>query len=166
MAEYARFNWASSEELGQWASVDVPWRYYLSTEVYFGAPGCCGTVRPVESGAGGVRPPLGNLHVLTAVQPDADPMSAESRARLQVLDAELHTRGILSLPAIGSSIDGDHREESRAVFGLDDVEARELGLRFGQVAIFSWRGPTWSLLACATLRQEHRRWRWVAADIR
>jgi hypothetical protein len=79
---------------------------------------------------------------------------------MAVLDRELQAARLTSIHAIGVSFDGNHREDSRAVFGLDDAYARELGLRFGQVAIFAWRGPRWSLLACATDRQVHRAWRW------
>ncbi|MGV0734580.1 DUF3293 domain-containing protein [Mycolicibacter sinensis] len=161
MAEYRQFAWMSHEELERRARCDIPWRYYLNTEVYIVAPDCHGTVRPVVSETGGVDPPLGSLHVITAIQPDADPLTAESRARLQVLDAELRAARIASIPAVGSSVGGGHSEESRAVFGIDDAAARELGLKFGQVAVFSWSGPMWSLLACASTRQDHRAWRWV-----
>jgi hypothetical protein len=79
---------------------------------------------------------------------------------MNVLDRELHAAGITSIPAIGSSFDGNHSEESRAVFGLNDASARGLGRRFGQVAVFAWNGPRWSLLACASDRQTHRSWTW------
>lgn len=135
----------------------------MQTAVEFDANGQAGTVWPLGSAETGcTRPPLGALHVITAIQPDTDPTVAENAARMNVLDRELQTAGITSIRAIGSSFDGIHREESRAVFGLDDDQARELGLRFGQVAVFAWRGPRWSLLACATDRQEHRSWRWEA----
>lgn len=101
---------------------------------------------------------LGPLHVITAVQPESEPESDETIARLGVLDRELHAAGITSIRAVGSSFDGNHREESRAIFGLDDALARRLGRQFGQVAVFAWSGPRWSLLACAADRQTHRRW--------
>nr|WP_024440934.1 DUF3293 domain-containing protein [Mycobacterium sp. UM_WGJ] len=94
------------------------------------------------------------------MQPNTDPISAESVARMTALDREQQAAGVASIRAIGGSFDGIHRQESRAVFGLDDDQARAVGLRFGQVAIFAWQGPRWSLLACATDRQEHRGWRW------
>ncbi|WP_369797567.1 DUF3293 domain-containing protein [Mycobacterium sp. UM_WGJ] len=109
---------------------------------------------------GCTRTPLGLLHAITAMQPNTDPISAESVARMTALDREQQAAGVASIRAIGGSFDGIHRQESRAVFGLDDDQARAVGLRFGQVAIFAWQGPRWSLLACATDRQEHRGWRW------
>lgn len=57
-----------------------------------------------------------------------------------VLDREQQDRAIESIPVVGSSLDGNHSENSRAVGGLDDTEARALGLRFGQVAVFAWSG--------------------------
>lgn len=39
--------------------------------------------------------------------------------------------------------------------GLSNEEARQFGLRFGQVAVFAWQGPRWSLLASATDRETH-----------
>lgn len=53
---------------------------------------------------------------------------------MAVLDRELYAADIVAIPALGSSFDGTHCEESRAVFGLDDSSACQLGQRFGQVA--------------------------------
>ena len=53
-------------------------------------------------------------------------------------------------------------ERSLAVFGVTVEEALALGRRFGQVAIFDWEGPGWSLLACVGDRRTDRGWRWVA----
>ncbi|TXI53447.1 DUF3293 domain-containing protein [Mycolicibacter arupensis] len=159
--EHSDFQWTASSTLAQCTQGDYPWQHYLQTAVEFEGDRQAGTVWPVDCGEIGCeQPPLGPLHIITAVQPDSNPTSAENLARMAVLDHELQTAGIASITAIGVSFDGTHREESRAVFGLDDGQARALGLRFGQVAIFGWRGPRWSLLACATDRQEHRRWRW------
>lgn len=161
MHKHGDFAWTASSALARCAQRDFPWQYYLQTAVEFDADGQPGTVRPLDSAEiGCTRPPLGPLHVITAIQPDTDPTSAENVARMTVLDRELQSAGVASIRAIGGSFDGIHREESRAVFGLDDDRARALGLRFGQVAVFAWRGPQWSLLACATDRQEHRGWRW------
>lgn len=143
----------------------TPWLYYDRAAVHFDVPGKGGRVVPV-SGVGGSREllPLGPLHVVAAVQPDGDPGSVDSAARLAVLDRELHALGVQSIRAVGSSLDGGHAEESRAIFGVSDQGARELGLRFGQVAVFAWRDPRWSLLSCATDRQTHRGWKWIAAE--
>ncbi|WP_171054912.1 DUF3293 domain-containing protein [Mycobacterium sp. DBP42] len=92
---------------------------------------------------------------------DRTPDSADNAARMIVLDQELAAARTRSLPVVGASPYGQHAEESWAVFGLSDDQARQLGLRFGQVAVFGWSGPRWSLLACATDRQTHRGWRWL-----
>lgn len=158
MRDFDDFVWASGDDLKRCVEADLPWGHYLATAVEFDGHG---TVYPLDDAAtGAAQPPLGPLHVITAIQPDADPDTVDSRARLAVLDRHLHARGIRFIGAVGESFDGTHREESRAVFGLDDIAARDLGRRFGQVAIFAWCGPRWSLLACATDRQAHRGWRW------
>lgn len=165
MGTYDDFEWTDRDELALLARGDTPWSHYEQTAVQFDAPGLGGRVVPVtDDGDGDEDPPLGPLHVITAVQPNGDPGSSESAARLLLLDHELHAAGVRALRTVGSSIDGDHAEESRAVFDLSDQQARDLGLRFGQVAVFAWSGPRWSLLSCATDRQTHRGWKWIAAD--
>lgn len=155
MLTYDDFSWTSPECLAECANRDSPWHYYLETEVQFDV----GVVRPAEDG-NGHEPPFGPLHVVTAVQPDADPDSAESAARMGILDQELKARAIRAIPVVGSNFDGTQREDIRAIFGLTDDEARGLGARFGQVAVFAWQGEHWSVLACATARSTHARWHW------
>jgi hypothetical protein len=156
---YDDFTWVCPAELGKMAQCTTPWEWYLATKVHIYTSELIGIVCPVESD-GEDDPPLGPLHVITAVQPRSEPDSDENIARIGVLDRELRAAGISSVRAVGTSLDGKHREESRAVFGLDDAQARGIGRRFGQVAIFSWTGPRWSLLASAGDRQTHRLWRW------
>ena len=157
---YEHFDWTTPAELKRLAARNEPWRYYLDTEVYLEGVELKGTVRPVDE-HGEDHPPMDSLHVVAAVQPGADPASDESAARTAVLTQFLATEEILFIRAVGSSFDGSHREESLAAFGLGDDEAREIGRKFGQVAVFSWRGPQWSLLASAGTRQSHRPWRWT-----
>ncbi|MBI3224362.1 MAG: DUF3293 domain-containing protein [Mycolicibacterium cosmeticum] len=165
MQTYEHFEWTSAEELARLAGGETPWEYYEQTAVYFDVPGASGRVVPMSDAGGDAESlPLGPLHVVTAVQPGGDPASTDSAARLAVLDRELCAAGIRSVHSVGSSLDGEHAEESRAIFGLSDQQVRELGLRFGQVAVFAWRGPRWSLLSCATDRQTHLGWKWIAAD--
>ena len=163
MKRYDDLSWVPSEELLRLSQGETPWNYYLETQVYIEADGFAGTVRPVPE-QGDSESPSQQLHVISATQPGADPTSEESAERLAILDAELQQRPIAPLMAIGSSFDGEHQEESRAVFGLDDQKARQLGLKYGQVAIFSWRGEAWSLLACASPRRADRSWKWVNAE--
>lgn len=162
---YDDFEWTGADELAWLAGEATPWQYYERTAVLFDVPGRSGRVVPVSGvGGGGELLPLGPLHVVAAVQPDGDPDSVDSAARLAVLDRELHASGVRSIRAVGSSLDGGHAEESRAVFGLSDRKTRELGLRFGQVAVFAWSGPRWSLLSCVTDRQTHCEWKWIPAE--
>jgi hypothetical protein len=160
MHDYADFLWTSPTELERLALTERPWNYYLETEVWFQTAELAGVVRPVLDG-GSERPPLGSLHVISATQPGSEPGNEESTARIAILDAELRTAGIPSIQAVGRSFDGKHQEESRAVFGITDADAQELGLRFGQVAVFSWHGARWSLLACASARSTERGWSWT-----
>lgn len=160
--EYEDLPWTSLAELKDLAIKDSPWNFYLETEVYFETPERAGVVRPVRE-AGDTDPRWGPLHVISATQPGPDPDPKETATRLAILDRELResfTKPIRWIRAVGSSFDGAHHEESRAVFGLDDDAARALGVRFGQVAIFSWNGPWWSLLACASDRVKRRPWQW------
>jgi len=157
---YEEFDWTTPAELERLAAGTRPWRYYLDTAVYLAGLELKGTVRPVDERGEG-HPPMDSLHVIAAVQPGANATSDESTARNAVLTKFLATEEITFIRAVGSSFDGSHREESLAVFGLGDDEAREIGRKFGQVAVFSWCGPRWSLLASAGTRQTHRPWRWV-----
>ncbi len=162
MRSYEDFTWTAADELARLAEGDDPWCHYEQTAVRFDEPAGGGRVIPAVDGSGEERPQLGALHIVTAIQPGTEPGSSDNVARLAVLDQELAAAGIRSIRVVGASFDEKHAEESRAVFGLSDDEARRLGLRFGQVAVFAWRGPRWSLLACATDRQTHRAWRWEA----
>lgn len=160
---YEAFTWVAHRELEKLAQEDEPWSFYLDTEVYLESPTRSGIVHPVDS-EGAYRPPFGGLHIVSATQPGETPESADSQRRLRALDEELCVAGLRWIRAIGSSVHGGYSEESRAIFGLDDDSARTLGCRFGQVAIFAWRGPHWSLLACAVSREAHRSWRWTEHD--
>lgn len=157
---YEDFTWVARLELEERAERDEPWCFYLDTEVFLKSANRSGIVRPAVSG-GSCRPPFGGLHVVSATQPGEDPDSERSQQRLTILDQELKAADLRWIHAVGSSMHGKHSEESRAVFGLDDDRARALGRRFGQIAVFAWRGPRWSLLACAAAREDHRSWTWT-----
>ncbi|WP_137876268.1 DUF3293 domain-containing protein [Rhodococcus sp. Q] len=158
MQEYDDFAWTPRRDLARLALGPTPWEFYLNTMVRFETTAGGGAVRPCDGSDSESTPPFGPLHVVTAIQPDPEPDTV-SHSRMLVLDDFLRAAGIRSIPAVGSSFTGDHSEDSRAVFGLTDRQARELGAQFGQVAVFSWNGPRWSLLACAGDRHSHRGWR-------
>lgn len=160
MPSYDDFTWAPADELERLARCEVPSRYYLETAVHFDDTELRGSVWPLTDGLAGEQPPLGPMHIVAAIQPTDDIEDTDADARLHVLDEELQSAGLSSIRAVGTSFDGTHSEESRAIFGLDDSRARALGCRYGQVAIFAWNGPRWSLLACAADRAVHRAWQW------
>ena len=161
-AHYDEFDWTPAAELEELAQGERLWPHYLEPAVYLDGAELKGTVRPVRE-RGEQYPTMGSLHVLAAVQPWAEPNSQDSRARTSVLIEMLKIDGIESIRAVGSSFDRNYQEESRAVFGLTDDEARELGRKFGQVAIFAWEGAEWSLLASVGEKQSRRPWRWTPA---
>ena len=51
--------------------------------------------------------------------------------------------------AVGADPDSEHFEESWAVVGLDDQEARAIGAAFGQVAVFRISDGMQTVLACS-----------------
>lgn len=146
---HADFTWVAAPELERLADSEDLWRSYRDTEVYLKSATRSGTVHPVDI-EGSHRPPFGALHIISSTQPGETPGSKKSGRRLTVLRQELLAADLTSIQAVGSSIHGGYSEEGRAIFGLDDDRARALGCRFGQVAIFSWHGPHWSLLACVS----------------
>lgn len=161
MDQYEDLAWTSTANLRAMSGDDGLWQSYLDTAVHFGFSRPGGTVIPDPRGVAN-EPPFGPLQVVTAIQPGADPDSVESRTRMRILEHELDVGGIRSIRAVGSALDGSHGERSLAVFGVTVEEALALGRRFGQVAIFDWEGPGWSLLACVGDRRTDRGWRWVA----
>ena len=76
------------------------------------------------------------VHVETAWNPGDDrPIRADNDAANERFRVQLIERGLVPVRAIGADPDSDHFEESWAVVGLDDNEARAIGAAFGQVAV-------------------------------
>lgn len=68
------------------------------------------------------------LHVITAWNPGTGrPSEAESRAVNERLRADLERLGCSPVPAIGADPDSPHLEETWAVVGRSDAEARRVG---------------------------------------
>lgn len=89
------------------------------------------------------------VHVVTAWNPgDYRPTRADNDAADERLRVELVARGLVPVRAIGADPDSDHFEESWAVVGLDDNEAREIGVALGQVAVFRISDGIQTVLAC------------------
>lgn len=97
----------------------------------------------------GVLVASGVVHVITAWNPgDARPSRAENDRADQILAERLENRGCIPVRAIGADPDSDHFEESWAVVGLSDDEARAIGASFGQVAVFRLSTGVQTVLAC------------------
>ena len=80
---------------------------------------------------------IGTFWVLTAWNPGSESFSdTENAERHQALCACLDELGHPWLPALGTSPDESWSEDSVAVPGLGRRRARELGHKFGQVAVF------------------------------
>ncbi|MFE7891723.1 DUF3293 domain-containing protein [Streptomyces sp. NPDC057412] len=98
---------------------------------------------PVPGGSG--------VHVITAWNPwgRTVPEDVNERAH-RLLLGEVRRQRLASWPAVGGDAGGTHQEESLAVTGLGDDEARALGRRFGQDAVFAWTPSAWRVLACGS----------------
>jgi hypothetical protein len=89
------------------------------------------------------------VHVITAWNPgDARPTREENDEANQALFDELVQRGASPVRAVGADPDSSHSEESWAVTGLTDDDAREVGAAFGQVAIFRLMRRTQTVVSC------------------
>ncbi|MFD5520402.1 DUF3293 domain-containing protein [Streptomyces sp. NPDC127066] len=134
---------------------DVPlnWEHYRHAVVDIHFSGRTVRVEPRSPGTaeGSLPEPAGDaaLHVVTAWNPRGRTCSAEYNARAHgLLLDELDRRRLTWWPAVGGDASGTHIEESVAVVGMSDEAARELGLRFGQDAIFTWTPDAWRVSAC------------------
>lgn len=89
------------------------------------------------------------VHVITAWNPgDARPTRAENDEANVRLHVELVARNLVPVRAVGADPNSDHFEESWAVVGLSDDEARAIGATYGQVAVFRLENGIQTVLAC------------------
>lgn len=128
------------------------WGLYQQAVVDVELPGGPVRVTPAPPGvvAGRFPVPHGEtLHVITAHNPRGTraPAQHNHRAHRELLGL-LRRRGLVWWPAVGGDPEGRHTEESAAVVGLSDDEARALGREFGQDAVFAWSASAWRLLTC------------------
>ncbi|MEV0948623.1 DUF3293 domain-containing protein [Rhodococcus sp. NPDC049939] len=159
--------WASGDDfavrrcpdsLAAFAANDVLWQNYSEAVVDVALPTGAVRITPTDDAAYGTMPPAGPLHIIAACQPGELPGTERERESHRRLTDYLHGRGLDTFGAIGGSPDGTYQELSVAVSGLSDEQAREIGRRFGQVAVFSWNSSQWKLLACASDRSAVHRW--------
>ncbi len=88
-------------------------------------------------------------YVITAWNPgDARPTRQENDFANERLREVLSLRGLEPFRAVGADPDSEYFEESWAVTGLDDHDARAIGAEFGQVAVFRIADGTQTVLAC------------------
>ncbi|MEU9240340.1 DUF3293 domain-containing protein [Streptomyces sp. NPDC048385] len=130
------------------------WPHYLRAVVDIAFPAHSVRVTPgAGDGVAGLPYPLDGahaIHIVTAFNPRG--RHATARANLRAQHELLHSIGLLGLPwwpAVGGDPAGTHAEISAAVVGMNDAQARALGRRFGQDAVFAWSPASWRLLACA-----------------
>ncbi|MFG2480253.1 DUF3293 domain-containing protein [Streptomyces fagopyri] len=130
------------------------WPDYLRAIVDIAFPAFSIRVAPGPlDGVAGLPYPLDRahtIHIVTAFNPYGRRTSA--RANLRAQHELLHDIGLHGLrwwPAVGGDPVGTHAEISAAVVGMNDAQARALGRRFGQDAVFAWSPTSWRLLACA-----------------
>ena len=99
------------------------------------------------------------VHVITAHNPGGRVRAADvnEREHGRLLDA-VRGLGLEAWRAAGGDPQWEHVEESVAVLGLDDRQARELGTRFGQDAVFCWRRDELVVLACSGTRRSVSGW--------
>ena len=91
----------------------------------------------------------GVVHVITAWNPgDLRPTHEENQKASGELRMRLLGLGLKPIRALGADPDSDHAEESWAVSGLSDDQARALGAEFGQVAVFRLADGVQTVLAC------------------
>lgn len=93
------------------AQRETAWSYYEQTTMYFDLADRSGQPVPILAGAGEDDPPLGALHVVTAIQPNTDPSAIDNVNRMKVLDHELGLAGLQFLRAVGTSADGNTRRK-------------------------------------------------------
>jgi hypothetical protein len=151
-------------------TVEECWAEYARTivEIAFpaGAPLC---IRPAPAGEVGrwpsVLPSTSPVHFLTAWDPGgARPGAGENRRQQAALAADIAALGGAVWRTVGHDPDSDHREVGVAVAGLREAEARDLGRRYGQDAIFSWTPQLWSIVSCVDGARLDIGWRLEGAE--
>ena len=89
------------------------------------------------------------IYIVTAHNPGRLLSEAENESRHEQLMAHLAARAELTAwPAEGGDPEWRHSEESAAIVGLTDDEARELGRAFDQESVFVLRPDALLVLDC------------------
>jgi len=89
------------------------------------------------------------IHVITAWNPGTErPMQEKNDKANERLHQDLVDRGLSPCRAVGKDPNSDYFEESWAVIGLSDQEARDIGASFEQVAVFRVSDGEQTVIAC------------------
>ena len=89
------------------------------------------------------------MHVITAWNPGDDRPGPEvNELRNKQLYADISALGFDAMAALGSDPTSDHAEKSWAVIELDDDQAKELGKKYNQLAIFKISQARQTVLGC------------------
>ena len=89
------------------------------------------------------------IHVLTAWNPGDERIPAgENRLANQRLHQALINRDLSPYKAVGRDPNSEYFEDSWAVIGLSDQEARDIGASFNQVAVFRVSDGEQTVIAC------------------
>ena len=89
------------------------------------------------------------IYIVTAHNPGRLLSEAENKSRHEQLLAHLAARPDLTVwPAEGGDPEWRHREESVAIVGLTEGEARELGRAFDQESVFVWLPDALLVMDC------------------
>jgi len=89
------------------------------------------------------------IHVITAWNPGTERRVQEANDKAnERLHQDLVDRGLSPCRAVGKDPNSDYFEDSWAVIGLSDQEARDIGASFNQVAVFRVSDGEQTVIAC------------------
>jgi len=89
------------------------------------------------------------IHVITAWNPGTERRVQEANDKAnERLHQDLVDRGLSPCRAVGKDPNSDYFEDSWAIIGLSDQEARDIGASFNQVAIFRVSDGEQTVIAC------------------
>lgn len=116
---------------------------YLKTCVFMKNNDCLAPVSPADFQHGD------GAHVITAWNPGGQRLEApDNTAADSQLRDHLDRRELEPVRVRGADPSSDHYEDGWLVHGLRDDEAREIGAKFGQVAVFRLANARQTVLAC------------------
>lgn len=142
---------------------DERWFAYTVTVVRIDHPKWGRFIVAPEPGGGtqGLFPDDGgrSIHIMTAHNPGRALPAAENEQRQRQLRTGLGQRpGLEIWEAVGADVTWTHQEQSLAIVGLTDDDAREVARAFDQDAIFAWTPQQWNLLSCIDDLTWHAGW--------